>query len=49
MERLMTADGLRGGVCGAKIRTTKPDRAAARPRIWSNDSPARSDRTVVVI
>jgi putative transposase len=31
VERLMKADGLRGAVRGAKIRTTKPDRAAARP------------------
>ena len=31
VERLMKTDGLRGVVRGAKIRTTKPDPAAARP------------------
>ena len=31
VERLMKADGLRGVVRGAKIGTTKPDRAATRP------------------
>ena len=31
VERLMKADGLRGVVRGAKIRTTKPDPAMARP------------------
>jgi hypothetical protein len=31
VERLMKFDGLRGVVRGAKIRTTKPDRATARP------------------
>jgi len=31
VERLMKANGLHGVVRGAKIRTTKPDRAAARP------------------
>ena len=31
VERLMKANGLHGVVRGAQIRTTKPDRAAARP------------------
>ena len=31
VERLMQADGLHGVVRGAKIRTTSPDPAAARP------------------
>ena len=31
VERLMKADGLHGVVRGAKIRTTKPDPAVARP------------------
>ena len=31
VERLMKADGLRGVVRGAKIRTTRPDPAVARP------------------
>jgi putative transposase len=31
VERLMKANGLHGVFRGAKIRTTKPDRAAARP------------------
>jgi putative transposase len=31
VERLMKADGLRGVVRGAQIRTTKPDPAVARP------------------
>jgi putative transposase len=31
VERLMKADGLHGVVRGAKIKTTKPDKAAARP------------------
>src|SRR4029453_738702 len=32
VERLMKADGLRGVVRGAKIKTTKPDPKVARPQ-----------------
>jgi len=45
IERLMRDLGLQGARRGRRIRTTRPDVAAAGPRTWSGGSSARPGRT----